>query len=180
MSWKWTRRQDKKPMMQWQERWLELTRSNEKVATVSLALRAALAGMGAVMASQTLRLPYTFYALIAAVIVSDAAPQMLRYLGFHRLLGTAVGAIIGGLLGTLFGHALWAVGLAVFLTVLICQFARLKEAIKVAGYVSGLIVLSYGSAPWRYARDRFVETALGIACALVVSLLLPVDQEPAT
>jgi len=119
------------------------------------------------------------YALIAAVIVSDAAPEAIRHLGFHRLVGTAVGAVLGGLLAVLCGHALWAVGLATFLTILVCQFPHFKDAAKVGGYVTGVVILGYAAAPWRYAWDRFLETAVGIAFAMPVRFVLPVPEAPA-
>jgi len=166
-------------MMRWQERWVELSRKNEKVAASSLALRAALASMGAVVCVRLLHLTGGMYALIAAVVVSDAAPEAIRHLGYHRLIGTAVGAILGGTLAMTCGHAIWAVGLAIFLTILVCEFSRFKDAAKVGGYVAGVVVLGYAAAPWRYAWDRFVETAVGIAFAMLLCFVLPVPEPPA-
>jgi len=166
-------------MMRWQERWVELSRRNEKVAALSFALRAALASVGAVTCARALHLRDGMYALIAAVIVSDAAPEAIRHLGYHRLLGTAVGAVLGGILAMLCGHALWAIGLAVFLTILVCQFSHFKDAAKVGGYIAGVVILGYAAAPWRYAWDRFLETVLGIAFAMLVCFILPVPEAPA-
>ena len=55
---------------------------------------------------------------------------------------------------------------------------HLQGAAKIAGYVCGIVVLSYTAEPWSYAFYRVVETFLGIAMAVVVSLvpkLLRVD-----
>jgi uncharacterized membrane protein YgaE (UPF0421/DUF939 family) len=166
-------------MMRWQERWVAWSQRSEKAAAVSFAVRAALASMGAVTCVHLLHVTEGMYALIAAVLVSDAAPEAIRHLGAQRLLGTAVGAILGGLLAVLCGHALWAMGLAVFLTILISQFSHFKDAAKVGGYVAGVVILGYAAAPWRYAWDRFLETAVGIAFAMLVCFLLPVPVAPA-
>lgn len=115
--------------------------------SIALALRAAIASVLAVGAAQLLHLAYPIYALIAAVLVSDASFVATRRLGLHRLLGTALGAVAGAVLSSLFGHALWALGLGV------------------------LVVLEHSVQPWAYALDRFFETTLGIASALLVGFV---------
>lgn len=167
-------------MMRWQKRWVAWSQRSERAAGVSFAIRAALASVGAVGCLHLLHVTGGMYALIAAVIVSDAAPEAIRHLGAQRLLGTAIGAVLGGLLAVLCGHALWAVGLATFLTILVCQLSPFKNAAKVGGYVAGVVILGYAAAPWRYAWDRFLETALGIAFAMLVCFVLPVPVAPAT
>jgi uncharacterized membrane protein YgaE (UPF0421/DUF939 family) len=166
-------------MMRWQERWVEMSQRSEKGAAFSFALRAALASVGAVICVRLLHVTQGMYALIAAVVVSDVAPDAIRHLGYQRLLGTAVGAMLGGVLAVFFGHVLWAVGTAVFLTILICEFLRFRDAAKVGGYVAGVVIIGYAAAPWRYAWDRFLETAVGIAFAMLVCFVLPVPKAPA-
>jgi uncharacterized membrane protein YccC len=166
-------------MMRWQERWVDWSQRSERATGFSFALRAALASVGAVTCVHLLHVEGGMYALIAAVVVSDAAPEAIRHLGAQRLLGTAVGAVLGGLLAILCGHALWAVGLATFLTIVACEFSPFKSAAKVGGYVAGVVILGYAAAPWRYAWDRFLETALGIAFAMLVCFVLPVPVAPA-
>jgi uncharacterized membrane protein YgaE (UPF0421/DUF939 family) len=166
-------------MMRWQERWVEMSQRSEKGAAFSFALRAALASVGAVLCVHLLHVTQGMYALIAAVVVSDAAPEAIRHLGTQRLLGTALGAVLGGVLAVLCGHALWAVGLAIFLTILVCQLLHFKDAAKVGGYVAGVVIVGYAAAPWRYAWDRFLETAVGIAFAILVCFVLPVPKAPA-
>ena len=48
---------------------------------------------------------------------------------------------------------------------------RLDAAAKVAGYVCGIVILSHDAAPWGYAVYRVIETLLGIAMAVLVSLV---------
>lgn len=166
-------------MMRWQERWVAWSQRSERAAGVSFAVRAALASVGAVVCVHLLHVTQGMYALIAAVVVSDVAPNAIRHLGYQRLLGTAVGAVLGGVLAVLCGHVLWAVGTAVFLTILICEFLRFRDAAKVGGYVAGVVIIGYAAAPWHYAWDRFLETAMGIAFAMLVCFVLPVPVAPA-
>jgi F0F1-type ATP synthase assembly protein I len=55
----------------------------------------------------------------------------------------------------------------------------LKEAAKLVGYVCGIVLLDHNAHPWSYAWYRFVETVIGIAAAVTVSVipkLLKVDE----
>ncbi len=138
---------------------------------LSLALRAALASSLAVGAAQLLTLRYPIYALIAAVIVTDSSPATTRRLAAHRVVGTAMGAVCGALLSTYFGHALWALGIGVLVMLTLALLGGYTEAGKLAAYVAGLVVLDHSSEAWVYAFARFVETAVGIAAALLVGMV---------
>ncbi|MEJ2645584.1 MAG: aromatic acid exporter family protein [Gammaproteobacteria bacterium] len=138
---------------------------------LSLALRAALASSLAVAVAQLFALRYPIYALIAAVIVTDPSPAATRRLAAHRVVGTALGAVCGALLSTYFGHALWALGLGVLVMVTLALLGGYTEAGKLAGYVAGLVVLDHSAEAWVYAFARFVETAVGIAAALLVGVV---------
>jgi uncharacterized membrane protein YgaE (UPF0421/DUF939 family) len=62
---------------------------------------------------------------------------------------------------------------------LLSDLLRLRHAAKVAGYICGVVLLDHGDQPWFYAFVRMVETLLGIAAAVLVSLLpklIPVDR----
>ena len=47
----------------------------------------------------------------------------------------------------------------------------LQGAAKVAGYVCGIVLFSYDDAPWSYALHRTIETMIGIALAVLISLV---------
>ena len=71
------------------------------------------------------------------------------------------------------GDSLLVVGVAIATLIFVCYVVGYTEAAKLAGYVAGLVVLDHSAEAWNYARDRFVETSLGIVLAIVVSLLIP-------
>ncbi|RYX83404.1 hypothetical protein EON83_14535 [bacterium] len=138
-----------------------------------LGIRAALASCAAVAIAQSLNLTYPLYAVVAAVIVTDVSSEKTQQSGVQRLLGTALGAVSGPLLVMRFGDSLVVMGVAIALLIFVCYVVGYIDAAKLAGYVAGLVVLDHSDAPWNYARDRFVETSLGIVLAIVVSLLIP-------
>ncbi|HVC49484.1 MAG TPA: FUSC family protein [Burkholderiales bacterium] len=140
---------------------------------VLLALRASLASVLAVGTTRLLHLAYPIYALIAAVIVTDASNTTTRKLGGYRILGTAFGALFGAFLSVYLEHSLLAIGLGVGVMVMLLVLAGFNEAAKLAGYVAALVVLDHSSQPWIYALDRFIETTLGIIAAIAVSYCIP-------
>jgi len=141
------------------------------VGTLQLAVRAALATTISLMLGGALHLQYPIYAMLAAVIVTDLAPSRTRKLGLRRLAATVIGAGCGALLSPVLPSSPWAVGLAILAAMLICAVVRTPEGAKVAGYTCGIVVLSHGADPWRYAFFRLTETGLGIVVAWLISLV---------
>jgi uncharacterized membrane protein YgaE (UPF0421/DUF939 family) len=109
------------------------------------------------------------YALVSAVIVTDLDPAQTRKLAVPRLLGTAVGATVGCIATLLVQPGALAVAVAVVVPMFICQLLRRPAAAKVSGYVSGIVLLSFSTQPWQHARDRLLETVVGILAAALVS-----------
>jgi uncharacterized membrane protein YgaE (UPF0421/DUF939 family) len=150
------------------------------VAAVQRPIRAAVATSMAVSAAAFLRLEFPLYALITAVIVTDPSPTRTRQLAIPRLAGTVLGAAFGAALSYVLPAGPLAIGVAVFAAACVSQVAGLQEATKVAGYVSGIVVLSHSADRWSYAVFRSAETLLGIGAAVLVSfvpLLLRTKEE---
>ncbi len=141
------------------------------VSSLWLALRAAVAGVLAVVAAQALGLRYPVYALIAAVIVTDRIPSNTHVLGLRRIIGTLLGAAFGAAISQLLGGDAWTIGLAILLVFPACTLMRLDDAAVVAAYIAGIVVLEHSESPWVYAAFRLAETTLGIALAVVISHL---------
>jgi len=137
---------------------------------VPLAVRAALGAGIAIGLARLLQLEYPIYALVAAVIVTDFSPAETRKLGLLRLIATVIGAVIGGLLRAVLEPSAWAIGLGILVAMVLCQ-GRLKGSAKVAGYISGIVMLEHGEATWAYAVYRFIETAIGVGVAWLISFV---------
>lgn len=141
---------------------------------LQVSIRAATAAALAVALAKFLQLEFPIYALIAAVLVTDLSPARTRQLAVPRLGGTIVGAVFGGVLSTLgasYGIGIVLIGVGVFGAIFTTHLLRMKEAAKVAGYVCGVVLLTHSNEPWSYAMYRVLETALGIATGVLVSLV---------
>jgi uncharacterized membrane protein YgaE (UPF0421/DUF939 family) len=139
------------------------------IDALRLPLRAAVAAGLAVAVATTFALGSPLYAVVSAVIVTDLDAAQTRKLALPRIVGTAIGAAIGCMATLLVHPGAVAVVVCVMLPMFICQLLRQPAAAKVSGYVSGIIVLSFSASPWTHARDRLIETVVGILAAAAVS-----------
>ena len=146
-------------------------RPSARTTALQLSLRAAVSAGMAVAIAQFLELQYPLYALLAAVIVMDLSPSKTRQLAVQRLAGTVLGATVGAALSYVLPAGPLAVGVSILIAMLLSYVARLQDAAKLAGYVCGIVILSHGAHPWSYAVYRVIETFLGIAMAVLVSLV---------
>jgi uncharacterized membrane protein YgaE (UPF0421/DUF939 family) len=145
--------------------------ATEHLAAIQLAVRASVAAGVAVLLAQWLGLPYPIYALIAAIIVMDRDPKTTRGLALRRLAGTFIGAVLGALASSWLEIRPIAIAASVLVAMLLCHALKLDGAARLSGYTSAIVLLGFSADPWRYALARFVETVLGIAVALAVSLV---------
>lgn len=139
-----------------------------------MSIRAGAAAAISVIVAHALKLEFPLYALVAAIIVTDLSASRTRHLGLQRLIGTIIGAVLGASLGALspLAHAgplLVAVG--VFAAMLATHVLGVRDAAKLAGFVSGIVLLDHNDRPWRYALYRLVETLIGFAAAFAISLI---------
>ena len=145
--------------------------STSTFTAIQLSVRAAVSAGLAVGIAQFLELQYPIYALIAAVIVIDLSPVKTRQLALQRLIGTLLGATVGAALSYVLPAGPLAIMISILAAMLLTYVARVPAAAKLAGYVCGIVILSHGANPWSYALYRVVETFLGLAMAVLVSLV---------
>jgi uncharacterized membrane protein YgaE (UPF0421/DUF939 family) len=138
---------------------------------LQLSVRAAVSAGLAVGIAHLLNFQYPLYALIAAVIVTDLSPAQTRQLGLQRLAGTVLGAVVGATLSYFLPPGPVTIGLSILVAMFLSYVLRLDKAAKVTGYVCGIVVLDHSTHPWSYALHRLMETVLGIAVAILISLV---------
>jgi uncharacterized membrane protein YgaE (UPF0421/DUF939 family) len=157
-----------------------VTRASTRITALQLSLRAATAAGLSVGIAQWLKLPFPIYALIASVLVIDLSPAKTLQMALQRMAGTLIGAMVGAVLSYLLPPGAVEIGVSVALAMLFSYVVNARGGAKLAGYVAGIAVMSYGANPWSYAVYRAIETFLGIAMAVLVSLvpkLLRVDED---
>jgi uncharacterized membrane protein YgaE (UPF0421/DUF939 family) len=137
---------------------------------------AAKTGLAAALSfylASFLHLPESYWAAISAIIVMYSDVSRTLKASGQRLVGTAIGVSIGGAFAALFGQRIWAFGVAVTLTVLVCALLGFAEAARLAGVAVAIVMLvSRPGSPWIAALHRFLEVSFGIVIAVVVSVLI--------
>jgi len=91
--------------------------------------------------------------------------------------GTAVGAALGALIAT-YTHPSWLIyGAGIFLCGILSSILRLGAAYRFAAIALTIVLLiTHDRAPWVVATHRFIEVSLGIAVALLVTLVWRVPE----
>ena len=92
-------------------------------------------------------------------------------LALPRFAGTVVGSAIGATINTFLPSNLWTIGSGIFVAMFVSHLISLPAAARVAGYISGIILVEHGDSSWSYALFRMLETVLGIVAAITVSFV---------
>jgi uncharacterized membrane protein YgaE (UPF0421/DUF939 family) len=141
------------------------------IASLQLAVRAAVSAVTALAIAQSLDLEYPIYALIAAIVVIDLSPARTREYSLQRVAGTILGAGFGVALSLSFNvHAL-TIGIGILASMWLCHPLRLQGAEKVTGYTCAIVMFDHAGAPLAYAGHRLIETLLGVGVSLLASLV---------
>ena len=149
----------------------------KRLPDFQLSIRAAVAAGLSIAAARWFNLPFPIYAMISAVVVTDISSTETRKLGPARMAGTILGAVIGATLNILLPSGAWTIAVGIFVAMFASRFVNLRDA-KLAGYVSGIVLLDHGQQPWSYAFLRVVETGLGIVAAFLVSFVPKLIKAP--
>jgi uncharacterized membrane protein YgaE (UPF0421/DUF939 family) len=126
-----------------------------------------------------LKLPEYYWAPISTiVIVQSTIPP--RTIGWQRFVGTALGAVLGAALATFFRPSAVVYAVGILLCVVLAWLLRVGGAYRFAGITLSIILLiPRGRAPWITGWHRFLEVSLGIAVALVVTMVWPRGRKKA-
>jgi uncharacterized membrane protein YgaE (UPF0421/DUF939 family) len=142
----------------------------KRLPDFQLSIRAAAAAGIAAAVALWLNLQFPIYAMISAVVVTDLSSTETRKLGPARMAGTILGAVIGAMTNLLLPHGSWTIALGVFAAMFASRLLNVGDG-KLAGYVSGIVLLDHSQQPWSYAVLRVLETALGILAAVLISYI---------
>lgn len=133
--------------------------------------RTAVAALVSMLLARSLKLPEFYWAPISTIVVLLSTINPLT-LAWQRFVGTAVGAIVGALVASFFRPNWIVYGVAIFLCGIICALLRLGSAYRFAAITLSIVLLIvHQRPPWMVATHRFIEVSLGIAVALLVTLV---------
>ena len=90
-------------------------------------------------------------------------------------MGTALGAAVGAIVASYFGPRVLVFAASVFILGLLCALVRSDHSAYRFGGVALTIVLLIPQTgpPWKIAFHRFAEVSIGIAVALVMTVVWP-------
>lgn len=157
------------------ERLRQLIGPKESPPTLTHSLRTALAAVVSLLVARLFRLPETYWAAIATLIVMQSSLGASLPISMQRFIGTILGAVAGGFVGTYFPGNVAAFGVTVLVLGLVCAVLRVeRSAYRYAGITLTIIMLvSRAANEWVIAMHRFFEVSIGIAVGLVISAAWP-------
>lgn len=125
--------------------------------------------------------PAPVFAAIAALLVVQPSLNQSALKAIERSVGVIAGVAIASTLGLLFGSATWVVLTAIVASLLFAWALRMTTGVSNQVVISALLVLALGVSTPGYAGARIIETIIGAAVGLAVSVLLapPVLVAPA-
>jgi uncharacterized membrane protein YgaE (UPF0421/DUF939 family) len=149
--------------------------ARKSLPTPMSALRTAVAASASLLVARLLRLPNDYWAVVSCIIVMQSTLGTALAVSVQRFAGTAIGAAVAALAATYFyGNAL-AYGVSLFAIGMFCWALRIeRSAFRYAGIALTIVMLTahIESVP-AVAFHRFLEVSIGIAVALVLTIVWP-------
>jgi uncharacterized membrane protein YgaE (UPF0421/DUF939 family) len=141
------------------------------------SVRTAFAAAIALLLASLLKLPEYYWAPISTIVIIQSTIPAHK-LGWQRFVGTALGAALGAALATFLSPSAWVYALGIFLCGVLTWFLHIGGAYRFAGITLSIVLLiPHASAPWRIGWHRFLEVSLGIAVALAVTAIWPLQRK---
>jgi uncharacterized membrane protein YccC len=136
-------------------------------------LRMAVAATIAMTAVELLGFPSGFWAPLSALAVLQGQIGASLVASRNYIIASVTGVLLGALLVSVFGDHLLVAGFGIFVIATLATLMRLPPVgASVAAGVVPVLVLLAPSSPWRYGAYRIADILLGLASAILVSLVL--------
>lgn len=136
-------------------------------------IKTAIAVFLCLVVSKILKLEYSFYAVIAAIISMESTISRSFITGKNRMLGTILGAVIGLLFALIKPESpiLCAIGIVIIIS--LCNRLKWSKSVTIAGIVFIAIMVNMnGKNPWLYSLNRIIDTFIGITIAVLVNYFI--------
>lgn|SRR5215469_16028955 len=137
--------------------------------------RTAITAILSMFAAELLRLPQSYWAPITTIVITQSSLRTTLALSWQRFFGTVLGAVVGAAVGTYVGPHLFVFGAGIFVMGLCCAVLNAdRSAYRFAGVTLGIVLLLPRTEPaWQVASHRFAEVSIGIAVALIMTVVWP-------
>lgn len=140
------------------------------------SIRTAVAAVVSMLLARALKLPEFYWAPISTIVILLSTVNPLT-LAWQRFVGTALGAAMGALIASFFRPNWMVYGAGIFVCGILSAVLRLDGAYRFAGITLSIVLLiAHAAPPWSIALHRFVEVSLGIAVALVTTLVWKIPR----
>jgi uncharacterized membrane protein YccC len=157
-----------------QLRWQSFEKSAAPVLVHSV--RTAFTAVASLLVAQLFRLPEAYWAPITTVVITQSSLGAAFAVSRQRFVGTALGAVAGAIAASYFSPNVFVFAVGVFLLGPLCVLARSdRTAYRFAGVTLAVVLLipRSGVPPWQIALHRCAEVFIGIAVALILTVLWP-------
>jgi uncharacterized membrane protein YccC len=148
---------------------------DEALARLRQALQTTIAATISYFLVDAIGLTHGFWAVMTAILVTQANVGASLGLAADRLFGSLVGAVVGGAVAVMLAdsHELRFAGLAVTVLVL-AFFASRRPSLRIACVTAAIVVLGDPSLgpPIASAENRMIEVAIGTVVAITTTLVV--------
>lgn len=139
------------------------------------AIQTTIAACAAYFIVEAFGLSQGFWAVMTAILVTQANVGASLGLAFDRLVGSLVGVLVGGAVAVALAdaHELRFAGLAVTVLVL-AFFAAKRPALRIASVTAAIVILGDPALgpPIASAENRMIEVAIGTIVAITTTLIV--------
>jgi uncharacterized membrane protein YgaE (UPF0421/DUF939 family) len=133
-------------------------------------VRTAIATLVSLLLARALKFPEYYWAPISTIVILQSTIDPLQG-AWQRFVGTALGAALGAVVATFAGRTSLAYAAGIFMCGILAAAFRSWSAYRVTAITFSIVVLISRGTTWMFAIHRFLEVSLGIAVALIATLL---------
>jgi len=146
------------------------------------SLRTAVAAVASFLVARLFRLPESYWAPVTTLVITQSSLGAALAVSGQRFIGTALGAVVGAIVASCFAPSPLVFGISIFVLGILSAVAHShRSAYRFAGVTLTIVLLVTRAEPaWRVAFHRFAEVSIGIAVALIFTVVWPeADDTPA-
>jgi len=139
------------------------------------AARTAVAALASLLVARLFRLPEAYWAPITTLVITQSSLGAALAVSWQRFVGTALGAVVGAIAASYFGAQALVFTASVFILGLLSAFVRSDQsAYRFGGVTLAIVMMVPRTGPaWQIAFRRFAEVSIGIAVALILTVVWP-------